>query len=296
MLNKVFAGLVVAFWAAMMTALLRIDVFPRPTTLETVSTERVLKKVFSNPEPVRLDVYYNHNPIGICRIGIRPTPSDNPTGESSSGQETIGYLVTSELRVGLSAFGMPARLRLDGKSSFNQDRELEQFEFLTTIGQGRRGEGFVTDGQVRIMGDDRAKKVQVVFDFGDFHDTRSFDFDQIKGAGFANAFGLPGMASFGFLGAGGLPGSFAASSEGEARPRPVTTAYLDRIEIAGNSQRVFLIHSKIDDQLWMKMWVDDSGEVLKVVTSLGLEMQSAAFGMADGSSRLVRRGRRQEWR
>jgi hypothetical protein len=191
---------------------------------------------------------------------------------------------------------MPSRLLLTGKSRYSKNWELQNFEFMTTLGDGRMGDSFPGDGQISIVGDDRTKKVQVMFDFGDFHDRRSFDFDQIKGAGFANAFGLPGMASFSFLGAGRPTGSFAASSEGEARPRPVTTAYLDRIEIAGDSHRVFLIDSKIDDQLWIKIWVDDSGEVLKVVTSLGLEMQSAAFSMADGSSRLVHRGRRWEWR
>ena len=62
------------------------------------------------------------------------------------------------------------------------------------------------------------------------HVNRSFDFDQVKGAGFANAFGLPGMASFGFL-TGGLPRSVATSSESGAHPRPVMTACLDSIEV-----------------------------------------------------------------
>jgi hypothetical protein len=296
MLNKVFAGLVIAFWAAMMTALLRVDVFPRPAALETVSTDRILKKIFSNPHPVRLGVYYNKSRIGFCTIDIQPNLANNLSSERPSEQTSDGHLVISKLTVWLSAFGMPSRLSLEGRSTFDKNRELEGFEFWTTLGDGRRGDGFPGDGQLSIVGDDRTKKVQVIFDFGDFHDKRSFDFDQIKGAGFANAFGLPGMAGFGFLGAGGPSSSFAGSSRDEARPRPVTTAYLDRIEIAGNSQRVFLIESKIDDQLWMKMWVDDSGEVQRVVTSLGLEMQSGAFGMADESSPLVHRGRRWERR
>jgi hypothetical protein len=294
MLNKVFAGLVIAFWAAMTTALLRVDVFPKPTALESVSADWILKKVFSNPHPVRLGVYYNKNRIGFCKIDIQPNLIDNLSRERPSGQTSDGHLVTSELTVWLSAFGMPSRLSLKGRSTFDKNRELERFEFWTTLGDSHVSDGFLGDGQLSIVGDDRTKKVQVVFDFNDFHDKRSFDFDQIKGAGFANAFGLPGMASFGFLGASGLSRSFAGSSDDDARPRPVTTTYLDRIEIAGNSERVFLIESKIDDQLWMKMWVDDSGEVQRVVTSLGLEMRSAVFGEADESSRLVRRGRRWE--
>jgi hypothetical protein len=240
-------------------------------------------------------VYYNRNHIGFCQIDIEPSLADKLSNERTSEQASDGYLVSSKLSVWLSAFGMPSRLLLKGRSTFDSNRELKDFEFVTTIGGGRPGDGFPGDGQIDLIGDDHTKKVQVMFDFGDFHDKRSFDFDQIKGAGFANAFGLPGMASFGFLGAGGLPGSFGPS-EGEAGSRPVTTTYIDRIEIAGNPQRVFLVHSKIDDQLWIKMWVDDSGEILQVVTSLGLEMKSAAFGIPDESGRLVRRGRRWEWR
>jgi hypothetical protein len=67
----------------------------------------------------------------------------------------------------------------------------------------------------------------------------------------------------------------------------VTITYLDRLEIAGDSQRVYLIDTKVDDQMWMKMWIDDSGQVLKVTTSLGLEMLSD--GLTDGTDDPPRR-------
>lgn len=290
MLNKVFAGLVIAFWAAMMTALLRVEIFPQPTAVETISTQRVLKKIFSNAEPVRLDVLYNKQPIGQCRIDIQPLLVDKPGQDSPGGQDPVGYEVKSDLKVKLWVFGIPSRLLLVGQSTFNKKLELERFQFVTTIGDGRVG-----DGHVNIIGDDRTKKVQVKFDFGDFSDVRSFDFDQIKGAGFASAFGLPGMANFSFLGGGGLPSSFAVSSGGDNRSRPVTTTYYDRLEIAGNSQGVYLMYSKINDQMWTKMWVDHSGQVLKVVTSLGLEMRNGvAFGTEDQVNRAVHRWRRRE--
>lgn len=100
MLNKVFAGLVIAFWAAMMTALLRVEVFPQPTTIETFSTERIMRKVFSNPEPLSLDVYYNSsNHIGHCMIEIQPQTSDKPGDGSGSTQKVVGYKVISDLKV-----------------------------------------------------------------------------------------------------------------------------------------------------------------------------------------------------
>jgi hypothetical protein len=291
MLNKVFAGLVIAFWAAMMTALVRVEVFPQPTVIETFSTERVMRKVFSNPEPLSLDVYYNSsNRIGHCTIEIQPQMSDKPGDESGPTQKVVGYKVTSDLKVRLSAFGMPSRLTLVGESIFSRKLELEHFRFSTVIGEGRTGAAGPGDGRVNVIGDDHAKTVQVAFDFGDFHDERLFDFDQVKDAGFANAFGLPGMANFSFLGGGGLPSGLGVSSDKGAHAQPATTTALDRLEIAGNLQRVYLVYSKIDDQMWTKIWVDESGQVLKVVTSMGLEMRSdAALGMGEDPNRMDRK-------
>ncbi len=291
MLNKVFAGLVIAFWAGMMTALVRVEVFPQPTTVETFSTERVMRKVFSNPEPLSLDVYYNSsNHIGHCTIEIQPQTSDMTGDESGLTQKIVDYKVTTDLKVRLTAFGMPSRLALVGESIFSRTLELEHFRFSTAIGEGRGGAGGLGDGRVNVIGDDHTKTVQVAFDFGDFHDERLFDFDQVKGAGFANAFGLPGMANFSFLGGGGLPSGFGASSDEGAHARPTTTTSLDRLEIAGNLQRVYLVYSRIDDQMWTKIWVDESGQVLKVVTSMGLEMRSdVALGMGEEPNRMAHR-------
>jgi hypothetical protein len=292
MLNKVFAGLVIAFWAAMMTALVRVEVFPQPTSIETFSTERIMRRVFSNPEPVSLDVYYNaSNHIGHCTIGIQPQVSDKTGDECGPASNVVGYKVTSELTVRLSAFGMPSRLALSGESVFNGKLELEHFWFTTVIGEGRAGTDGMGDGRVTVIGDDRTKKVQVAFDFGDFHDERLFDFNQVKGAGFANAFGLPGMANFSFLGGGGLPSGLGVTSDGSAHAQPTTSMSLDRLEIAGNLQRVYLVYCKIDDQMWTKIWVDESGQILKVLTSMGLEMRtptSDVGGVAEPPNRMSR--------
>ncbi len=51
MLNKVLAGMIVAFWLAMMAALVRVEIFPKPTALETIPNERILKKIFANADP-----------------------------------------------------------------------------------------------------------------------------------------------------------------------------------------------------------------------------------------------------
>jgi len=142
MLNKVFAGLVIAFWAGMMTALVRVDVYPTAAPLESYSTDRVLRKVFSNPEPVRLNVYYIENrvehPIGFFKISIEPPKlGNNPDGESATGPEEGTYKVTSELRMRLVPFGLPSQLLVKGQSDFNKKLELESFNFVTTLGDRR---------------------------------------------------------------------------------------------------------------------------------------------------------------
>ncbi len=268
----------VGFWVAMMAALVRVEIFPRPAAQETVPNERVLKKIFANANPARqLHVYYHKTAIGSCSISIQPRPNDRLVEQLRPGQEPDSYEVTTELKMYLYMFGTQTRLSLDGKSEFNPKLELDGFDIVTTVG----------DSRVSITGNDLTKKVKVVFSYDGIHDERTFNFDQIKGAGFASAFGMPGLGNVGFLG-GGMPGSLAASSgNGQAGSRPVTITYFDRLEIAGDSQRVYLIDTKVDDQMWTKMWVDDSGQVLKVTTSLGLEMLSD--GLTDGTDYQLRR-------
>ncbi|HTS19169.1 MAG TPA: hypothetical protein VMP11_16455 [Verrucomicrobiae bacterium] len=296
MLNKVFAGLVIAFWAAMMTALVRVEIYPQPTVIETFSTERIMRKVFSNPEPLSLDIYYNaSNHIGHCTIEIDPQMNGNSDGKATDGTSStvVGYKVVTDLKIRLATFGMPSRLALGGESTFNRKLELERFHFDTVIGDGRGGAAGLSDGHVSIAGDDQTKMVQVAFDFGDFHDERLFDFNQIKGAGFANAFGLPGMANFSFLGGGGLPTAFGASSGNAPQTPPTSTVSLDRLDVAGTPQRVYLVYSRIDDQIWAKMWIDEAGQVLKVVTSMGLEMRSDV-ALGSGDQPIHRRHHRRE--
>ena len=277
MLNRVLAGLVVAFWVAMMATLVRVEIFPQPAVLETVPNDRVLKKIFTNRNPARLDVYYRKIPIGMCDMRIQPRLNDKPVEQLQPGQQPDGYEVATELKMNLYMLGTQTRLSLVGNSEFNPKLELDGFDITANFG----------DSRVDMKGNDLTKKVKVIFSYDGIHDERTFDFDQIKGAGFASAFGMPGLGNIGFLG-GGTRGSLAASSgDAQAATRPVTITYFDRLEIAGDSQRVYLIDTEVDDQMWTKMWVDDSGQVLKVTTSLGLEMFSD--GLTDGADYQPRR-------
>ena len=227
--------------------------------------------------PARLDVYYHKIPIGVCTVVIQPRSNERSVEQLRPGEQPDSYEVTTDLKMNLYMLGTQTRISLDGKSEFNPKLELEGFDIATIVG----------DGRVNITGNDLTKKVKVFFSYDGVHDERTFDFDQIKGAGFAGAFGMTGLGNVGFLG-GGMPGSLAGSSaKGQASTRPATITYFDHLEIAGDSQRVYLIDTKVDDQMWTKMWVDDSGQVLKVTTSIGLEMLSD--GLTDGADYQPRR-------
>ena len=266
MLTKVFAGFVVAFWVVMMATLVRVEFFPQPLSLDRYPTQRVLKKIFANTEPARLKVYYRGAPVGFCRIDIRPKLNGEPVEGSLSGQQPDAYEVVSTLQMRLSVFGVPSRLSLRGQSTFTPQLDLASFHMTTRI----------NEGGITIAGDDVTKKVKVVLDLGDIHDEHVFDFSQIQRAGFASTFGLPGLANFSLPGDGGTPSSVAAKSGSDESPsRPSTVTYFDRLEVAGSRLRVFLIYSRVNDQMWTKIWVSETdGEVLQVSTSLGLEMFS----------------------
>ena len=263
MWNRVFAGFVVVFWTAMMAALVRVEIYPKPTLLDTCPTEQVVKKILSNPNPIRLKIYRGmsiRDHIGYCNIDIHPKLRGE---DSQPGQTPDAYEVSTELRMKLPMWGI-AFWFLRGTSTFNRHLDLETFDVSV---QTAKGEGDV----FHIKGDDATRKVTVKLDFGDFSDERTFDYSEIQGGGLASSLGIPGIPDLG-LAKDDVSPRVAANV---AHPQLVTTSYFDRLEIAGSWQRVYLIDSRIGDQFWTKIWVSEAdGEVLKVSTSLGFAMVS----------------------
>ncbi len=139
-------------------------------------------------------MYYHKVAIGFCALSIQPQLNDRPVEQLQPGQEPDNYEVTTDLKMDLMMFGTQTRLHLSGKSEFNRKLDLNGFDIITTVG----------DSRVDITGNDLNKKVKVIFTYDGIHDERTFDFDQIKGAGFASAFGMSGLGNIGFLG-GGMP-------------------------------------------------------------------------------------------
>lgn len=137
---------------------------------------------------------------------------------------------------------------------------MESFHLKTNIGEGN----------INVSGDAQSNKVKVDFEFGDLRDKREFDFSQVQGAGLASAMGLPGLANFSFLGGGGMPTAFGSNADPSVDTK--TVIYLSDLRVGDVTLRAYLVESKLDQNMWARMWVSERGEVLKVNTSFGLTM------------------------
>ena len=258
MLGKITAAAVIAFWAAMMSALVRLEFFPQSSGLGDVPPEVVLHKIFHHEEDTRLNVSYQGQAIGFCKVEINPVLSPGNPLDKSPATKTTAYRVRSELTLTLTLLGTPSRLRLVGDSLFDEHYQLESFHLKTSIG----------DGTIDVRGDAASKKVHVDYAVGELREKRDFDFAQVQGAGLASAMGLPGLPSF----AGGPLGLGPAGPAGPAGP-PSTLIYLADLPVGDAILRKnYLVESKLDKNMWAKMWVSQRGEVLKVETSFGLTM------------------------
>ncbi len=257
MLSRIIAGMIVVFWVGMMTALVRVELFPDTGRVGDVPPEIILRKIFTLGEDTRLNVSYQGRNIGFCRIEIEPLASDHDSALAADG-----YRVRSDLTLALELMGAQSHLRLAGDSLFNTDYEIESFRLKTEIGEGR----------VDVRGDSQSNLVTVDFEFGDIRDRRVFNFDQIQGAGLASAMGLPGLANFSFLGGGGMPGTFGSGSGAAEAIMGSTTIHLAELRVGSLILKSYLVESRLDQNLWARIWVSERGEVLKVDTSFGLSM------------------------
>jgi hypothetical protein len=264
--SRIFAGLIVAFWVAMMAALVRVEFFPQPLAVDAVPLQRVLAKIFDNPAPADLNVFYQGEDIGSCKVDIAPLGGpESVEAAPATANNAPGYRVRSKMTIKLASFGLASYMRIDSKSVFNPRYEIENFQIETRIG----------DGRVDVRGDEASRKVKMVFTVGGLREQREFDFDQMKDAGLANAFGLPGLSNFGVLGAGGAAGSADGTLiNTRAGQGQTAKTYLSRLKIGEDTQQVYVIESRFAETMWAKIWVNLSGQVLLVETSLGITMKA----------------------
>lgn len=263
MMGKIFSTVIVAFWLTMMVALVRTEMWPQ-SSLNAVSQEEIMRKVFAHDAPARLNIFYRGQEIGYCRVDVEPQYAAVDAAAQTETRVPSRFQVRTDVKIKLTPFRVASTLHLRGASEFSARYELERFDLNTLI----------ADSIIRVRGDQQSGKVKVDFRAGDREDHREFDFKQLQGAGLASAVGLPGLANFSFLGGGGMPTAFGAGGDRPATATMTTTrAFRDHLKIGGSKIRAYQVASEFGDGMWMKMWIDEeSGSVLKVDTSIGLKM------------------------
>ena len=256
MASKTVTVCIVAFWAVMMTALVRTEYFPAPSKLHAVPVEQVMRRMFANPDTQQLSVSYQGKLVG--RGGLTITPL--PVPQVPDAQGDAAYKMDLWLVLRLQVLGIPSRFRLDSVSWFDRNYALRKYDLSTSVGESR----------VEIHGDNQAKKLAMDFDLGDGPQSKQFDYAQLNDPSALQTLGLPGLP--------GLAG-LALPANGAQQVLPVIRASEDRIEIGGARQRAYVIEARSDQTpgLWLKAWIDDQGNLLIVDTSAGLKVMATSM-------------------
>ena len=92
------------------------------------------------------------------------------------------------------------------------------------------------------------------------------------GEGLASALGASPLAPAGLLGGAASAGGLGTLGQGV--PQLKTAAYNSRLQVGELVQQAYLVELSLDKGIWARTWVDASGEVLLVETSMGWTMRS----------------------
>jgi hypothetical protein len=248
--TKLVGILIAGFWTVMMVALWRVEYAERGTALDEVPVERVLRKVLSQPDPMRLNVYYLGQTVGVFRADILPVYTHSTNVLAVTESRLIGHRVQSELNLNLRFGEMPIKLRLAGDTLVNRRLALERTHL--------RGQFNGTKFSVRAV--QTNGQMTVSYDLGQGGSARELRVDQALGAGLSQSLGLPAAL---------LP-----LGQPRGATDTYTKAYFGRLNLGGRLQRVYLIETRINDALWAKLWIDEGGQLLQAQSSAGISARS----------------------
>ena len=246
MKSKLLGIGIVGFWVVMMAALVRVEYSEQLSRWDEVPLSLVVQKVFGNPDPIRLNVYSQDKLLGYCRLDIVPLSGPGTNLTTAAAGRPAAYHVQSELAVTLAIGNMPTRVRVTADGRFTRRFVAERFRLRGAIGEIH----------FDLHGGDTNQPLAVSYDLGDGNGRRQLKFDDPSSAGLATALGLPATA---------LPGVAAAAN---------TKAYFGRFTLGAAVQRGYLVETRVNDAIWVKVWVDEAGQVLRVDTSAGLTLRS----------------------
>jgi hypothetical protein len=271
MVSRALSVGIVAFWLVMMGALIRVEFYSKPQRLETMPISRVLRKVFNNAEPARLHVYRDQERIGTCTLDITPLASLDARPADPITNASLGAYRVQAGFFPLESSG--PKLRADVWCDSQYD--VQKFVLKTSWG----------GMQLKASGDNRTEQVDLLFEDGEVRQERHFKLGEIRSRGLSEALGvsLPGAA--GLLGMAGLPAATVGSDPAAGGiPRPTTVVYYGRVPINDLPEMAYGVEVSFNEGLRGRIWVDKSGQILLVETSLGFTMRTASLDTLDRDS------------
>jgi len=259
MFGRVLTVGIVAFWLVMMTLLIRSEFLDNSPLAYSIPVDTVMQKIFEGEEPSDLVIDYQGNRVGRCTLQVVKLGAQKP-----------GYLVTSELRLDFEVFGKGVSLQSRTDSEFDTAHQMTKFFSRTTTG----------DTKLEASGDMESKEIQLTLNLGDVKETHKLPFSMLENMGPSGAMGLFGMGGL------QLPQDATTSKPALGALNPgtrgaVTTVEEKHLTIGRIRERTWMVHTKYDDSLWSKVYVNRVGEILKVETSFGVTMLNAQFAQLE---------------
>src|SRR5881628_4147474 len=110
--SKALTVSIVAFWAVMMTALVRVEFFPAPTRLRAVPVAQVMRRLFANSDTQHLRVWQQDRLIGKCQLTVSPRARLYALEAPPEASPPAAYFLTSKMLLRLQVLGVPSQFRL----------------------------------------------------------------------------------------------------------------------------------------------------------------------------------------
>lgn len=256
MLGKILAVGIIGFWLVMMTLLIRSELLQSKPLTYSVPIDTVMQKMFEGGETSDLSISYQGKRIGRCSLQVTKNAAAKPAI----------YLVKSELMLDFSIMGKAVRLQSWTDSEFDDAYQMTKFRSHTRTG----------DSKIEVSGDLESKEVELLVNVGnDYQEKHKLPFSSIEQMGPSGAMGLFGMGGL-QTSQGALENTGLASLQ-KGKGGPVTTVQEAPLEIGKDKLSTLMVHTRYDDSVWSKVYVNPLGEIIKVETSFGVTMLSAQF-------------------
>jgi hypothetical protein len=279
MAGKIFGWLISLFWLTTMLALVRMEFFPPPVV--SVPAEEVVRRILSFPESQSFKVFYRNADIGEARFEVNPLPAPGLSPSDPLAALTAGHRLVTDLNLDLRAVQVPMRVRMDLSLDMDENHRVDGFRIRggTTrprdLAGGRPGDGNYV---FRLEGSTSSRRAALSFIAGGVvMIDRVLDLDRLPEELAQELRATPELGAAADIGrlltATGRPAGIESSL------RDSTTVALSQINIEGVVQPAYVITGKLDETLWVRLWVSKAGELLHLDSApgIGLTVKNSAF-------------------